>query len=185
MPPTIPRELIGRGAPTHSVSQAQAELLARLATDKIVLEIGAFLGGSTIVLASVAQRVYSLDTHMLGAITTPKPLPPILGGGRGDPDTLPRFRANLKRYGLRDRVVILCGYASDVLPYLQEAMFDLAFIDGGHEEDAVRFDAQQAIRLVRLGGAICFHDVEMASVQRVLAELPTPRILEHLAIVDR
>jgi predicted O-methyltransferase YrrM len=183
MPLLIPEDLTGRGTPTHSISRAQARVLADLAAGKVILEIGAFLGGSTIVLASVARQVWSVDTHMLGQFTTSKALPPILGGGTGDPDTLARFRDNLKRYGVAERVVILVGYSADVLPLLRDGSFDAAFVDGGHDEANVRADAREALRLVRTGGPICFHDVEMPSVAAALADLPVARIEEALAVV--
>jgi hypothetical protein len=39
-----------------------------------------------------------------------------------------------------------------------EGFFDMAFIDGGHAVDIVASDTRQAVRLVRAGGLVIWHD---------------------------
>lgn len=128
-----------------SLTEAEGRTLAELANGKIVLELGAWLGRSTVCLAQTAARLYSVDWH------------------RGDEHaglapTLAPYLRNLNRYGLFDRVIPIIGRFEDVLPALGYAHFDGVFLDGFHTYEAVLSDADQARRLVAPGGWMAFHD---------------------------
>src|SRR5262249_20892147 len=72
---------------------AEGKALADLAAGKRVLEIGSYLGLSTVCLARTADVVYSFDVH----------------DGRGTPvpqPTLERFRANLAAHGVDHKVIV-------------------------------------------------------------------------------
>ena len=121
--------------------------LARLARGTVMLELGAHYGFSTIVLASVAEKVYSVDWHK-GDIHA------------GVGDSWEAFNFNLQRYGVRDRVVICRGRFEAEVPELAEQgiICDGAFIDGMHDEESVERDLALALTVVRPGGFISFHD---------------------------
>ncbi len=132
---------------TSAVTPDEAMALANLARGKTVLELGAHYGFSTIVLASVAEKVYSVDWH------------------QGDPhagegDSWDAFSFNLTRYGVVDRVVICKGRFEDEVPKLaaESVACDGAFIDGMHDEASVTRDLALALQVVRPGGFIAFHD---------------------------
>ena len=132
---------------TSAVTAEEAIALANLARDGTVLELGAHYGFSTIVLASVAEHVYSVDWH------------------QGDPhagegDSWVPFNFNLLRYGVKDRVTVCLGRFEDEVPKLAEqgVTADGAFIDGMHDEKSVTRDLALALQVVRPGGWIAFHD---------------------------
>src|SRR5262245_23187686 len=123
----------------------EGEALADLAAGKRVVEIGSYCGKSTVCLAQTAESVASIDPH--DGRDTPTP------GG-----TLERFRDNLERFGVADRVAIHVGTADQVAPTLPARSFDVAFIDGAHDERSVQSDILHALRLLRPGGLLAFHD---------------------------
>jgi predicted O-methyltransferase YrrM len=112
-----------------------------------VLELGAFYGYSTVVMASVAELVYSIDWHM------------------GDEhaglyETWDGYKANLIGYRVADRVVAIRGRFEDEVPLLRDrgVVVDGAFLDGHHSEESVSRDLDLALMLVKPGGFVAFHD---------------------------
>jgi len=117
-----------------------------------VLECGAFFGYSTVVLASVADHVHSVDWH------------------HGDKDagpyeTLQDYMANLSRYGIADRVTAHVGRFEDVLPMLRAHSFDGCFLDGQHDRASVDRDLELVRRLMRRPSWIAVHDYGLFDVQ--------------------
>jgi len=113
----------------------------------VVLELGAFYGYTTIVMASVAELVYSIDWHM--------------GDDHaGAYETWDGYRANLIGYKVDDRVVAIRGRFEEEVPKLAAngIRVDGAFLDGHHSEESVTRDLGLALMLVRPGGWIAFHD---------------------------
>jgi len=132
---------------TTAVSPAEAAELARLATGQSVLELGAFFGFSTIVMASVADMVYSVDWHQ--------------GDDHaGQYDTWNHFTANLAGYGVKGHVTAIKGRFEEEVPrlYREGVRVDGAFLDGQHDEESVRRDLNLALLLVKRGGFVAFHD---------------------------
>jgi hypothetical protein len=126
-----------------SMSAREIERLCELAADQVVLEVGSWLGRSTIEMAQVAELVYAVDWH------------------RGDPHagwdrTVHPFFDNLARYGVEDKVIALVGKSGVVLPALawDSAMF--GFHDAYHGRSEVYTDALLMARVV--DGLISFHD---------------------------
>jgi hypothetical protein len=128
-----------------ALTENEQRCLAELARGRVVLEVGAQRGASTVAMAREAEVVHSVDWH------------------RGDPDagegdTLLEYWRNLHAYGVRDRVVAHIGDAAAVLPALRPHAFAGAFLDGCHEEAAVRRDLALIEPLVEPGGWLAFHD---------------------------
>jgi len=126
------------------LSEDEGRELAELAAGKVVLEIGAYCGRSTICLAQQAKSVGVIDTF----------------DGRGTDaqgNTLPRFRRNLRHPVAAEKVQIYQGESAAVLDRLPP-VYDLVFIDGSHDQASVRADAAGAIPLLRPGGLLVFHD---------------------------
>jgi SAM-dependent methyltransferase len=132
------------------LSPQEGHALARLAKGKRVLEIGSYLGLSTICMAATAKHVVSVDPH----------------DGRGTPhpqDTLATFRANIERHGVADRVEWIAATfeeANRLHPPVFESFtpFDLIFIDGAHDAESVASDIRHALPLLKPGGLLAFHD---------------------------
>ena len=128
-----------------SVSVEEAIKLAKLAHDKVVLEIGSWTGYSTVVMGQVAKQVHAVDWHKGDEHA-------------GHNETLPEMWANINRYGLRDKIVIHVGRSEEVLPLLRPDSFDMVFIDGFHRIDAVLKDIDLALPLMKVGATWAFHD---------------------------
>jgi hypothetical protein len=130
------------------ISHNEGRALARLAEGKRVLEIGAYLGLSTVWMARTALAVVSIDPH----------------DGRATPrrqDTFEQFQANLKVHGVDDRVTALRGTSREMLDpsnWRDGEPFGMAFIDGAHDEESVLEDFALVLPKVADGGLICFHD---------------------------
>lgn len=128
-----------------AVSKEECEKLAQLATGKIVLEIGSYLGRSTIALASDARIVHAVDWHQGDTHT-------------GSEDTLLEFLQNIWRYGVREKIVMHLGKNQDILPHFEPGSFQMVFIDSFHERTAVQRDLRDAYRILAGRGTIAFHD---------------------------
>ena len=130
-----------------AVTGEEAAKLASLASGGDVLELGAWFGFSTVILAQAARRVTSVDWHQGDAHA-------------GKEETWDAYRANLDRYGVASKVDARRGRFEDVLPALarQGALFDGAFLDAQHDSDSVQADLDLLLPLIRPGGFVAFHD---------------------------
>ncbi len=140
------------------LTESEAKTLARLARGKTVVEMGSYCGRSTIAMAQLATSVDSIDWHHGDEMS-------------GSGGTLENLRYNLAQYRVEERVRVHKGRTEDVAPTLPSKVFDLAFIDAAHDEKNVRIDVSQALRLVKPGGTIAFHDFCIADVERVAKEM--------------
>lgn len=127
------------------MAREECAKLAELCAGKTVLEVGSYLGRSTVAVASVARLVHSVDWHKGD-----------MHAGMGD--TVHEFFRNLERYGLRERTVVHVGRNEEVLPSLVPGTFDVCFIDSFHAREAVERDVSLCRPLVKAGGAVAFHD---------------------------
>lgn len=130
-----------------AVTPPESLALARLADGKNVLECGAHYGYSTVLLASIAEHVTSVDWH------------------RGDDhaghcDSLGVYNGNLMRYGVSEKVTTIVERFEVALPKLAVAglQFDGAFLDGMHDAESVARDLALILELVKPGGFVAFHD---------------------------
>lgn len=126
-----------------SMRDDEVERLQALATGAVVLEVGSWLGHSTVAMAGTAEVVYAVDWH------------------RGDPQAGPErtaleFLSNLRAYGVEDRVVPIVGRAEVVLPHLLPGLAQLGFHDAYHGAAEVRRDLRLMAPLV--DGLIAVHD---------------------------
>jgi predicted O-methyltransferase YrrM len=143
-----------------------AQVLYALARDQEVLEIGAYKGLSTCVMAASARHVTTIDTF--DGRDTPNPC-----------DTWGAFNNNLEKAEVGHKVTAHVGRSDDVLARLshQGRRFDLAFIDGAHDYENVRSDIEGVFRVLKSGGTIVFHDYTEKSypgVKQAVDELLTP-----------
>ena len=128
-----------------AVSEEEIARLRELATGRDVLELGSWLGHSTIQMAEVARVLHSLDWH------------------RGDDhaghaETLAPFVENLKRYGVDEKVIMHVGLSDVILPLFRPGAFDFAFIDGFHTQEQCAKDAEAVARVLAPGSYLAFHD---------------------------
>jgi predicted O-methyltransferase YrrM len=154
------------------LTRTEGEALAACARGRVVLEIGSYCGRSTICMAQTAKRVYALDWHRGDA-----------GAGWGQ--TLPEFLANIERYGVADKVIPLVGRTDDLSPILADLSVEFVFVDGAHDADSVRADTRLALRVLKPGGVIAFHDFDYPSVRDAVASVVDWPDLSGGAMFDR
>lgn len=144
--------------PDGWLTSEEADELRRLARGKTVLELGAWKGRSTVVLADVAHYVVSVDRHQGIAEA-------------GGEDSLPDYLAAVRSF---KNVAIVIGDFGDVIVRLGVGEFDLVYIDGDHDADSVEWDAGHAMSL--RPKTIAFHDWDFDTVRggayRVLGREP-------------
>lgn len=128
-----------------ALTEAEADALAALAFGGRVLEVGALLGHSTVILADAADHVVSVDPHVGYPADDPRP-------------TLNRFLRNLEKYNVREKVTVMIGRDDQVLPYLEQEQFDLIFIDCTGEHDVTAGAMCRAERLLTPHGYLAVHD---------------------------
>lgn len=129
------------------------------------VEIGTYLGKSTLLLGAAAQQtgglIYTVDHHHGSEEHQPGweyHDPTLVDPVTGLFDTLPRFRHTLDAAGLDEHVVAVVG-RSPVVARGWRTPLRLLFIDGGHTEEAAQRDFDNWARWVEVGGALVIHDV--------------------------
>jgi hypothetical protein len=132
---------------THDIAELQ-----RLAAGATVLELGAYMGRSTMVLSEVARYVVSVDRHE--------------GVPAFENDSLPDYLVAIRP--LRNVAMVVAKF-EDFVPLLGIGQFDLAFIDGQHEYDQVMRDILLVLPLDP--PIFAFHDWDFADVRRAGSEI--------------
>jgi predicted O-methyltransferase YrrM len=130
-----------------------------------LVEIGRSKGGSTLLLATAADKrshVWSYDLHVKST-----------AGDQSDRELLD----TLERYGLADRVTLVVDDSKTAAP--PPTACDLVLVDGDHSYEGVRADFETWAPRVRRGGHVLFHDAAElgdlssghATVMRFIEEL--------------
>jgi predicted O-methyltransferase YrrM len=138
------------------------EVASRYIGEGKMLEVGSYLGASSVILAEViskkssAGRLYCVDTWQNDAMT------------EGKRPTLEQFESNTSRWSSSIEKVM--GNSREVeIP--DQGPFDLVFIDGDHSYEGAKSDAARFSGLVRTNGVLVFHDANRAEVARVVGEV--------------
>ncbi len=136
------------------LTEAQAARLDRAAgrvpPGGRIVEIGSFHGRSAIVLARAAAadvEVVAIDPH-LGSDRGPREIEADTSRGEAD---LARFRANLERFGVAERVRHVRRRSQEAGPDVPGPI-DLLYIDGAHRYRPARDDVGRGARASRPAG---------------------------------
>jgi len=115
----------------------ECDLLAEWARGKLVLELGTFLGRSTVAMARTAKHVVTVD-HFTGS-----PLENWYQPG----DYLAQTRDNLLKYGVARKVTLIAGEFDSFMryPILNGAAFHGALVDGAHDRASIERDTTIAV----------------------------------------
>ena len=144
-----------------------------------VLEIGSWAGASAVTWAMALR-----EADASGTVTCVDPWLPYfdveaehdrhyrdMNDAARDGLIAQLFEHNIRCAGVADMIRQRRGYSQNVLPELPSGQFDIVYIDGSHRFEDVRFDIQQAKRLLRGGGTICGDDLERQSSEVSADEL--------------
>lgn len=130
--------------PPGWLTSADQTELRRLAAGKRVLEMGAWRGRSTTVLAEVADYVISVDDHR-GVAANPE-------------DTLPDYLEAARNL---ENVAVVVARFEDIVPHIRDV--DLVFIDGDHDIASVERDIRLALSVEPR--VVAFHDWDFTEVR--------------------
>lgn len=148
------------------LTEREGLALRELARDADVLELGAYCGRSTVCLASVAREVVTVDTF-----------------DAEDGGTFLEFLANVNAAGVRNVTFLVSDVGSlDFNPFA--GRFDLVFVDTFHDAGAVERDTAVALRCVKPGGVVAWHDYGDPNWPDVAAVLGRLGLVPD-AVVDR
>lgn len=130
-----------------------------------LVEIGTYLGKSTILLADAARRhgrkVVTVDHHRGSEEHQPGweyHDPGLVDPRIGLIDTLPGARRTLALAGAERDVIMIVGRSPEVAA-LWSTPLGFVFIDGGHTDEAAQADYAGWSPLVAPGGLLAIHDV--------------------------
>lgn len=152
-------------------SLRELEYLQTVCSEKDVLEIGSYLGGSTIAIAQVAHSVIAVDWHRGGDTLGPR-------------DTLGEFWNNIRRYGVADNVMVVIGTSSGVLPRLNSRVADIAFIDACHSGRQPYLDMVNSWHCLGTRPELLVHDYH-ESWPAVVSAVGEMRKKFHMEVVDK
>jgi predicted O-methyltransferase YrrM len=113
----------------------------------LIVELGCWLGRSTVAMAQAGRRIISVDTFQGNDTDCSKD---------EYKNTLAQWLENTKEY--RDLCTPVVSLTKDYLLNCRAAI-DFIFIDACHKEASVRSDFGLSLPLVRSGGRVALHDV--------------------------
>jgi len=133
-----------------------------------VVEIGAYVGRATIVLAhglearGSDEQVVSIDPHQALLYGDDD-------GGLPPADTLPLLLRNLEDAGVRKRVAVVRATSAEAAAQWDEPI-RLLYVDGLHDTASVIQDVELWTPFLVEEGVVIFDDYPIVSVQRTLEE---------------
>jgi predicted O-methyltransferase YrrM len=137
---------------------------------EMIVEIGSYCGGSTVVLGRAAiRRTPTAQVFAIDPFHAP--------GDRYQRPYEQDFDANVAEWGLARTIQKLRMTSQDASKEWRRPI-DLLYVDGDHGYEAVKFDIQLYVPLVRPGGLLLFHDYKLVGkdgVRQAIDELVLPR----------
>lgn len=156
---------IARGLPEGRIDERDWEYLRQVSetthahSAAPALEIGAFLGLSTLALLAGGGQVETVDDFSGSGVG---------GWPRADRDLFAEFAANVD-HRASERLIVRRGRSEDVLPKLVPP-YRMAFVDGSHQRATVRNDLHHALRLTD-NGTVLVDDLHFEGVRAAVDDL--------------
>jgi MMP 1-O-methyltransferase len=132
----------------------------------VVVEIGSWMGRSTIALARGL-----IDRGSNGKVTAIDPV--IVTIGETEESAEQRyegFLANLEQKGVRGSVDVLRQMSHDARPRFADGSIDVLFVDGSHEYEDVLVDLEDWTPALAEGAIVGFNDPLLPGVRRAFHE---------------
>ena len=155
------------------------DLVSFLPKNARILEIGCYLGRSTVAMASAigatGKHIYSVDTFCGNNSDFINGKNEI--SWEGD-SFLNVYEDNLSKAGVRDLVTPIRSFSHEFADKWCQPL-DMVFIDAGHEYEDVLRDCEDYFSHVKLGGIVALHDVTPGwpGVHRVWNEHVAPQLI--------
>ena len=154
--------------PTYTTSNelfALYELAGTLEKNSFALEIGSYIGASSLMIAkglNNSSRLFCVDTWQNDAMT------------EGNWDSYQVFQENTRSVSTK---ISALRMTSELAAEVCLNQLDFLFIDGDHSYEGVKMDFDIWFPKLKSGGVIAMHDIEWAEgVKRVVAEDVRPHI---------
>ncbi len=154
------------------------ELVRSLPGQARILELGSFLGRSTVSMAFACRdthkHIYAVDSFEGNDNDFVSGKNEVYWEGN---DFLDTFKHHLERNNLLRYVTPLRGWTHDIAPHWTLDV-DMIFIDAGHTYEDVSKDVKDYFDFVKPGGIVALHDVTPGwpDVLKVWQELVAPRL---------
>lgn len=157
----------------HRPSARRLWQLAKLPNPGTTVEIGSFMGNSTIYLAMAGGQVHAVDPHTPASMRqTSSPAGCEAGEQpQGTPETSEMFLANLERFGVRERVTYHRASSVNAAQSWSGERVRLLYVDGMHTYEEVRQDYMAWKPFLAERHAVLFDDYLWAEVQRAVDDL--------------
>jgi len=119
-------------------------------SDKTMIEIGSFIGESTVIFAEHFKHVIAIDSF-------------VPHYDKNDPtsnfnfdDVFEEFQNRIEQK--KDKITVYKMYSCDAVSSLKDDKYDFVYIDGLHTYEGVKDDINNYLPLVKKGGYIGGHD---------------------------
>jgi hypothetical protein len=144
------------------------EMVVEFPPECVIVEVGSLLGKTTIALASLRMhRVIAIDPH-----DGPWEIDALMGNRDRRLEmgnTLEKFKANLKYYGVDDNVTIVQEFSDKAAEqWNKEDVICCIFIDGCHDYEWVKHDYHAFKPYMHERCVIAFHDYNLRSFPEVV-----------------
>jgi hypothetical protein len=159
------------------------EMVIPFPPECVIVEVGSLLGKTTIPLASLRMhRVISIDPH-----DGPWELDYSIGNRDRRLEmgnTLEKFKANLKHYGVDDNVTIVQEYSDKAAEqWNKDDVICCIFIDGCHEYEWVKHDYHAFKPFMHERCVIAFHDYQPGSFPEVVRAVDEIMEVDDLPLI--
>ena len=155
--------------------EEEAKFLKEFCKDKDVLEVGSYMGKSTICIASTAKSVVAVDTFKS------------LDDGLRQSDshtTIVPFLENMSEF---NNIITIVGESVKVSNHIKDNSKDIIFIDASHKYEDVKDDIRVWEPKLKKGGYMLFHDYVpgiTGQVVKAVDEWKKPeQIIKTIAVV--
>ena len=149
----------------------------------VIVEIGSWLGKSSLVLAKGLKGKKDPLLHCIDPFNADGDSysSEVYSGqaAKLNQSLKDRFIDNMRSHGVLDRIEVMEGYSFDFADTFNKEI-DFLFIDGNHDLEVVMKDYELWSPLIKVGGLIAFHDV----VSDPNEEPPGPRIVVESRIMN-
>ena len=161
-------------------------IIMRTLRPRTVVEIGSYLGKSTIFLAESLQAlriddgmVHSIDPH-----TGDRQQMKALGASRAMSAQGALFRDHLMVSGQVERVIVHCETSASAVVVWDGTPIDFLYIDGWHSYDEVTSDGENWIRFLDHDGVVVFDDyARYAEVRSAVDDLARRKVFAYWGTV--